>query len=70
MQALLCVLEVGLESVGLVALSPGHVVVGEEAAGVLDGGHRQLLLVVVIHLQRHAHKICILPYSGQLSGKV
>ena len=38
-KALLAVVEVGLQSVGPVTLPPGHVVVGEEATGMLDGPH-------------------------------
>ena len=55
--ALLAVVEVGVEPLGLVALPPGHVVVREQTAGVLDGGQRQLRLVMVIHLHWETDKI-------------
>lgn len=51
MHALLAVLQVSVEPLGLVAFSPCHVVAGEESAGLLDGGHGELSLVVVIHLE-------------------
>ena len=55
MHALFAVLEVGLKSAGLVALSPCHVVVGEETTGMLNGAHRELLLVEIIHLYHKTH---------------
>ena len=52
--ALFTVLEVCTESLCPVALSPSHVVVGEQPSGMLNGGHCQLLLIVVIHLRQWA----------------
>ena len=51
MRALLAVVQVRVESLGLVTLPPCHVVPGEESAGLLDGGHGELGLVVIIHLE-------------------
>ena len=48
--ALFTILQVGVESFGLVTFPPGQVVVREESASMLDGGQGQLRLVVVIHL--------------------
>lgn len=39
MQALFAVLEVSLQSVGPVTLSPGHIIVGEQTTSMLDGRH-------------------------------
>ena len=61
--ALLAVVEVGVEPLGLVALPPGHVVVREQTAGMLDGGQWQLRLVMVIHLHWDMDKILMFSYG-------